>query len=135
MSETRDFEIEFRDEQIRELKDVVHGTIRETGAYNVSEHRFCINTSSILTRLIQEAGRWCEFYASDLFILWKHNVDQKLDNGTMENTRLVFAFRESGVDGELAYEHNKENRHYYRAVWHLDITVTDGYKIEMVLHK
>ena len=42
-----------------------------------------INTSSILTKLIQEAGRWCESYASDLFIRW--GVIQKgLENATVE---------------------------------------------------
>lgn len=134
MSEMRDFEIEFRDERIKELTDIVNGTIRESGVYSVSEHKFNINTSSILTRLIQEAGRWCNSYASDLFILWNYGVDKLLENGTMESTNLVFAFREHGVDSEVGYNHNKETYHYYRAVWFLDIDVADG-KINMVLHK
>lgn len=134
MSETRDFEIEFRDERIKELEDIVNGTIIETGRYNRAEGKYDINTSSILTRLIQEAGRWCRSYASDLFIYWKYNVDKLLENGSMENSNLIFAFRELGVDDEFAYNHNKRNYHYYRAVWYLTITIVDE-KIEMVLRK
>lgn len=118
MGEIRDFEIELRDERIKELTDIVNGTIRESGVYSVSEHKFNINTSSILTKLIQEAGRWCNVYASDLFILWNYGVEKLLENGTMKSTDLVFAFREFGVDSEIAYNRNKDNNyHYYRAVW------------------
>lgn len=132
----RDFEIQLRDEKITELTDIVNGTIRETGRYSITEHKFDINTSSILTRLIQEAGRWCNCYASDLFIQWKYNIDRPLEDGTIKSTKLVFAFREFGVDSEAAYNRTKDNNyHYYRAVWFLDITVTDDGKIEMVLHK
>lgn len=135
MNEVRDWEIKIRDEKIEELTDIVNGTIRESGRYSISEHKYDINASSILTRLIHEAGRWCNFYASDLFILWKYGVDNPLENGTMESTSLVFAFREFGVDSENAYNHNKDNNyHYYRAVWFLDIDVTDG-KIDMVLSR
>lgn len=135
MSETRDLAIELRDERIKDLTDIMEGTIRETGKYNTRDGCYDINTSSILTKLIQEAGRWCLSYASDLFIEWKYNVDVPLEDGSMDNTRIVFAFRESGVDDEFAYEHNKENHHYYRAVWFLDVRVLDNGKIEMVLHK
>ncbi len=135
MSETRDLAIELRDERIKDLIDITNGTIREKGRYNTRDGCYDINTSSILTRLIQEAGRWCLFYASDLFIEWKCCVDTPLENGSMEDTRIVFAFRESGVDHELAYEHNKENYHYYRAVWFLDVKVSEDGEINMVLHK
>lgn len=134
MSETRDLAIELRDERIKDLADIANGTIRETGRYDTRDGCYDINTSSILTRLIQEAGRWCLFYASDLFVEWKYNVDVPLENGSMDDARIVFAFRESGVDDEFAYERNKENHHYYRAVWFLDVKADDG-EIEMVLHK
>lgn len=134
-SETDDnWEMRYKDEQIRELQEIIAGVITEKGRYNMADKKWEINTSSILTRLIQEAGRWCSFYASDLFILWKYNIDEKLDNGTLDTGTFVFAFRESGVDNETGYEKNKENPHYYRAVWFLDVTAGEG-NITMRLHK
>lgn len=130
----RDFKLKFRDEQIANLKAVLAGTITETGNYNITEHKWKINTSSILTRLIQEAGRWCEHYASDLFILWEYDIRQKLDNGTLKTENFVFAMYNNGVNHKEAYENNINNKHYYRAVWFLDVTTDEG-KIKMVLHK
>ena len=130
----RDFELQWKDEQIADLRSIISGTITETGSYNPLEGKWEINYSSILTRLIQEAGRWCESYASDLFVQWKYKIDQKLDNGTLYTNTFVFAFRDSGVDSEEWYENHKNEHNYYRAVWFLDV-VTDEDKIKMTLHK
>ena len=130
----RDFELQWKDEQIAELRSTLAGTITETGSYNPLEGKWEINYSSILTRLIQEAGRWCESYASDLFVQWKYGIDQKLDNGTLYTDTFVFAFRDSGVDSEEWYENHKNEHNYYRAVWFLDV-LTDKGKIKMMLHK
>ena len=130
----KDFELQWKDEQIAELRSALSGTITETGSYNPLEGKWEINTSSILTRLIQEAGRWCESYASDLFVQWKYKIDQKLDNGTLYTDTFVFAFRDSGVDHEEWYENHKNEYNYYRAVWFLDVVVDEG-KIKMTLHK
>ena len=130
----KDFELQWKDEQIANLKAALAGTITETGSYNPLEGKWEINYSSILTRLIQEAGRWCESYASDLFVQWKYKIDQKLDNGTLYTDTFVFAFRDSGVDHEEWYENHKNERNYYRAVWYLDV-LTDKGKIKMMLHK
>ena len=130
----RDFELQWKDEQIAELRSALVGTITETGSYNPLEGKWEINTSSILTRLIQETGRWCEHYASDLFVQWKYRIDQKLDNGTLYTDTFVFAFRDSGVDHEEWYENHKNEHNYYRAVWFLDV-LTDKGKIKMTLHK
>ena len=130
----RDFELQWKDEQIADLRSIISGTITETGSYNPLEGKWEINTSSILTRLIQEAGRWCESYASDLFVQWKYKIDQKLDNGTLYTNTFVFAFRDSGVDSEEWYENHKNEHNYYRAVWFLDV-LTDKGKIKMMLHK
>ena len=130
----KDFELQWKDEQIAELRSIISGTITETGSYNPLEGKWEINYSSILTRLIQEAGRWCESYASDLFVQWKYGIDQKLDNGTLYTDTFVFAFRDSGVDSEEWYENHKNEHNYYRAVWFLDV-VTDEGKIKMTLHK
>ena len=130
----RDFELQWKDEQIEDLRSIISGTITETGSYNPLEGKWEINYSSILTRLIQEAGRWCESYASDLFVQWKYGIDQKLDNGTLYTDTFVFAFRDSGVDSEEWYENHKNEHNYYRAVWFLDV-LTDKGKIKMMLHK
>ena len=130
----KDFELQWKDEQIAELRAALSGTITETGSYNPLEGKWEINYSSILTRLIQEAGRWCESYASDLFVQWKYKIDQKLDNGTLYTDTFVFAFRDSGVDSEEWYENHKNEHKYYRSIWFLDV-VTDEGKIKMTLHK
>ena len=128
----KDFELQWKDEQIAELRSALAGTITETGSYNPLEGKWEITYSSILTRLIQESGRWCEHYASDLFILWKYNVEQKLDNGTLETGTLVFAMYDSGVHKNDYYNERKNGN--YRAVWFLDIETNEG-KIKMTLHK
>ena len=130
----KDFELQWKDEQITELRSIIAGTITETGSYNPLEGKWEINTSSILTRLIQEAGRWCEHYASDLFVQWKYEIEQKLDNGTLETDTFVFAMYNSGVHHKAWYENHKNEHNYYRAVWFLDV-VTDEGKITMTLHK
>ena len=130
----KDFELQYKDEQIAELRSIIAGTITETGSYNPLEGKWEINTSSILTRLIQEAGRWCEHYASDLFVQWKYRIEQKLDNGTLETDTFVFAMYDSGVHHKEWYEINKNEHNYYRAVWFLDVETNEG-KIKMTLHK
>ncbi len=129
----KDFEIEYRDEQIKDLKEALAGTKREIGCFNPLKGKWEINYSTILTKLIQEAGRWCEYYASDLFITW-HDIDKKLDDGTMCTEQFIFGFRNNGVDHKEWYELHKNDVGRYRAVWFLDVTINDG-KMEMVLHK
>ena len=48
----RDFELQWKDEQIADLRSIISGTITETGSYNPLEGKWEINYSSILTRLI-----------------------------------------------------------------------------------
>ena len=55
----KDFELQWKDEQIANLKAALAGTITDTGSYSPLEGKLEIKYSSILTRLIQEAGRWC----------------------------------------------------------------------------
>lgn len=130
----RDFELQYKDEQIATLRSIIAGTITETGSYNRLKDKWEINYSSILSRLIQEAGRWCEHFASDLFVQWKYEIDKELNNGTLETNTFVFAFRNSGVDHKEYYEIHKCENNYYRAVWFLDVE-TDECKIKMTLHK
>lgn len=130
----KDWELQYKDEQIAKLRSIIAGTITETGSYNPIECKWEINTSSILTRLIQEAGRWCEHYASDLFVQWKYEIENGLDNGTLETDTFVFAMRDSGVDHKEWYKNHKDKHNYYRAVWFLDVETNEG-KIKMTLHK
>ena len=100
--------------------------------------RYEINYSSILTRLIQEAGRFCKYYASDLFIDWA-SVERFLESwsgGDVHNVNL-FGFRQSGVDGNsfILSRYNNEGknaRYNYRSLWRLD-TIVKGDTIEMTL--
>lgn len=102
---------------------------------------FNINYSSILTKLIQEAGRWCRSYASDLFIDWK-DIDYALCAGTLKSGTYLFGFRELGVDDALAVA-SKYNapgmyscdENYYRTLWRLDITVKKDGHINMALYE
>lgn len=114
-----------------------------------ADGRISINLSDIYTKLIQEAGRLCDHYASDLLISidtvkkfvnnpdkwdkYENNVEYfKNDKGT-EQISFLFGFRESGVDHREYVESIEEQygEHwgmYYRALWELTITKKiDGY--------
>ena len=90
-----------------------------------------INYSGILTRLIQEAGRYCEHYASDLFIDWEAFVNYlDRDPKAGDNRTFLFGFRQNGVDHDLFIFSRFNNdgiyaRNEYRSMWRLDIDVTD----------
>lgn len=110
----------------------VSEVIRATG------RNWDINYSSILTKLIQECGRLCERYASDLFIDWS-SIKEKIENKTLEISTYLFGIRENGVDHNAfvlsRYENNGKNAMYeYRKIYRLDITVDDG-DIEMELYE
>ena len=78
------------------------GQIRNFGTEQIPQ-RLCsnINYSSILSRLIVEAGKRCEAYASDLFISWESMLNDisKIEENT--NLTYYFGFRDMGVDHEL----------------------------------
>ena len=90
---------------------------------------FDINYSSILTRLIQECGRLCESYASDLFITW-NSIVKKLNEKTMETSVYLFGIREMGVDhNDFVLSRYSNNRcyakHEYRKIYRLNVIVED----------
>lgn len=103
-----------------------------------------VNTSTILTELIQNAGRWCERYASDLFISWT-TVEKYLKNPHPENKSFLFGFRQNGVDhAEFVICRYNQNEYTdeYRAIYRLDIELVeteDKYwnddKIRMTLYR
>lgn len=100
-----------------------------------------INYSDILTKLIQYADRYCERYASDLFIIWKYNVENKLKDRNLESFTLRFGFRESGVDHEVSNDSEKTSitnnvkncgQYYYRKIATLEVEI-DKENIKMTL--
>ena len=103
---------------------IYENDIRESfsnGAF-VSEIQNC-NFSSEWSRLINEAGRWCESYASDIFIDFESIKAylERLKNGEeSEGREFWFGFRQMGVD-HLAFIQSRTEREYashvYRAVW------------------
>lgn len=105
--------------------------ITASGRYRHDE----INYSSILTKLIQEAGRWCESYASDLFIDWGA-VIKSLEN--CENKSFLFGFKKHGVDYDkfiFSYFEKNGGVYYYRSIYRLDITVDEYEYITMELYR
>ena len=119
------------------MNEYAYKPIEETGRISNYSGRFDINYSSILSKLIQEAGRYCESYASDLFIDWK-SVDEIIDNAFLFMKKsFLFGFRQNGVDHDtfifLRYEDCGDNARYnYRSLWRLYIE-TDEYNIKMKL--
>lgn len=114
---------------------VFYGEPMEISAQNCTN----LNYSSILTKLIQEAGRWCRRYASDLFVDW-HSLANDIDNGTLDSRTMLFGFREDGVDGNTficsRYTQDRMiSRYDYRALWRLDITVDDDGYVNMKLQE
>ena len=99
---------------------------------------FDINYSSVLTKLIQECGRLCESYASDLFITW-NGIYQKIKEKTMETSVYLFGIREMGVDhNEFVVSRYNNNGCYakyeYRKIYRLDVVVS-GDVIKMELYE
>ena len=109
---------------------IYENDIRESfsnGAF-VSEIQNC-NFSSEWSRLINEAGRWCESYASDILIDFESIKAylERLKNGEeSEGREFWFGFRQMGVDN-LAFIQSRTEREYashvYRAVWRWSFTV------------
>ena len=98
-----------------------------------------INYSSPLTKLIQEAGRWCRYYARDLFLWWNSMLKALApDRGSAS---YLFGFRESGVASADEIIRQYQSAGYlmgdrYRAIWRLDVEVNeDGRRVEMFLYE
>lgn len=107
------------------------------GYWSDSEWKYTVNYSGILTRLIQEAGRWCERYASDLFIDWM-TIEEELGSDTFKGKTCYFGFRKDGVDSLnfiLGRMNDGGRREEYRAIWRLEIKVDEDSKLTMELRK
>ena len=90
------------------------------GKWDNRSSRYLINMSSILTKLIQETGRWCEHYASDLFYMYSE-IEKKLGEYDEDGSvSYGFAMHESGVHDAYEAAYNTQNlsiHRMYRAVW------------------
>lgn len=105
------------------------GQIRNFGTEEIPQ-RLCsnINYSSILSRLIVEAGKRCEAYASDLFISWESMLNDisKIEENT--NLTYYFGFRDMGVDHELFIQTRLDSPEAYgekpfESIFRLDVKV------------
>ena len=112
--------------------------ITETG-YIDSEGKVQFNLTSIFSRLIQEAGRWCESYASDILVDidsiknclklktddWKNDEHYEKDADGNDMLCFSFGFRQHGVDHKewiIAIQKDEHRKYYYyRAIWDLEI--------------
>lgn len=96
------------------------------------KNSFFINWSSILTRLIQLAGQYCDQYASDLFILWNEFV-RKFNSSDWDAIKhTVYGFRGQGVDqDETVYKNAADNMYYYRRMAAVDVDVSETGDIVM----
>ena len=107
--------------------DAVRETIIEEG------YHWDINWSSIQSKLIYLAGRYCDRFASDLnidiFAIIRH-IEQR----TLQSGMHLFGFREDGVDhsslviNRYCRQHEYSNQYgaQYRSLWRLDVEVLDG---------
>ena len=120
------------------FNDYAWKPITDTGRRSSSSGAYEINYSSILTRLIQEAGRYCERYASDLFIDWSCVLDWISSADAGDEKSFLFGFRENGVDHD-AFVLSRFNGSYccpekeYRSMWRLDISTDYDDRIMMTL--
>lgn len=64
-----------------------------------------INLSSIATKLIQDAGRFCERFASDLLIDWKDIEKLVQTAAEPDDSIIVVALRRHGVDHTEYFMH------------------------------
>ena len=107
------------------------------GSWSDSFDGFVINYSDILTKLIQETGRWCERYASDLFTDWER-VLKAWEKPSFTGGQWIFAMRADGIDNlqtikirmtDPCYGYNSD---YYRAIWGLNAIVeNDTLRLEL----
>lgn len=90
----------------------------------------CLNMSAIYTKLIQEAGRICEYFASDILIdlegveKWI-NECSKSEYAPARGISFCFGFRKMGVD-HWEFAKNRKNSEPYK-LYRLDLSAARGY--------
>lgn len=102
--------------------------IVEKGYKQPSGDCYGINLSSILTRLIQDTGRFCDTHADDVLFdiedivdIAKHGVEGRIPDVAIK----AVGIRANGVDGaEYIFSNMNSNWHndYYRRIYGIRIT-------------
>lgn len=85
-----------------------------------------INYTSIITKLIQEAGKHCNSYASDL-VINLNSLEEKMRDFSLETDSILFGFRDLGIDSNDAIISRLDNsiNYTYNSIWRLDIEVSE----------
>ena len=126
-------------EELMEKLRPIGKPIMADGYWSTYENHWDINYSSILTRLIQSAGRFCKNYASDLFIDWI-NIEKRLTEENLYTDGVyeyLFGMRKQGVD-HMSYVLSNVNNgkylsDYYSELFKLTIkVVNDRISMELV---
>lgn len=109
---------------INDFSKRIGDVIVAQGQYE-TDGKLNINHSSILTKLIQEAGK-CNRYSSDLFYSWEYILQKLKDKEISDSETFLFGFRENGVDGNgyilARFENACMYGDLYRKIYRLDIT-------------
>ena len=90
----------------------------------------CLNMSAIYTKLIKEAGRICEYFASDLLIdlesveKWIGGCS-KSEYAPARGISFCFGFHKMGVD-HWEFAKNRTNSELYK-LYRLDLSTSHGY--------
>lgn len=96
---------------------------------------YCINATSILTKLIQDTGRFALRYASDLFLEWQTVLEYlKEYSEAPERADFVFGIREDGVSTAADAANLSSQRHVHRAIYVLRVFKGPS-DVTMELHK
>lgn len=91
----------------------------------VEDIESCVNLSSILSKLVSEAGKLCNAYASDLFHEWR-NVLADINKKKSGITSYLFGFYDSGVDSTQEVINqlcNGNKLERYNKVYRMDVSV------------
>lgn len=101
------------------------------GKWNSKKNEYEVRYASILSKLIEQAGRWCENYSSDLFTHWDAIRKEFSFLHMDEETKCyMLGFRKNGVD--IVHNTEKANLDEYRSIWAVEITYT-GKELTMKL--
>jgi hypothetical protein len=102
---------------------------KETGSYTVMENGKRdvrdVVCPQIMSKLIIEAGKSCEFYASDLLWDWIGMMEE-IREGKENVFDRWFGFRQSGVDSENAIRDRMKNGTEYKAIYKVNVAMRDG---------
>ena len=106
------------------------------GSYVPREKVFSSNLSTEFTTLIQNAGRWCERFASDIlhdvksierFLESAYDDYCNVTEGEITEKNFLFGFREDGVDHwdfiQSRVINDNIKTYYYRALYELSFRV------------